>query len=126
MRQHHIFKRAEFREEVMLLPNETNLAIPIRRSFPLCEPTHPPPLKVYLTPRGSVQSREEVKQGRFPRARLPHNRYQFALTDLEIEVFKDQNLFCAGSEYLGQVLCSEYKRLSETGRGIYRTMGPFA
>src|SRR5215472_8283191 len=92
----------------MHLPHKTEIPTTILSTLPLAEPCHPTQEKVYLTPRWTVQRRQDVQQSGFARPRLTQQRHELTLSNLQVEILEDRHLLVSGPEDLGQLLGSQY------------------
>jgi len=75
----HIFRCGEFRQQIMKLPDESNLAVAKIRCRFLGERSQVFFRAVYVTFRSAIKRTQDVQQGTLAGTRLPHDRHHLAL-----------------------------------------------
>jgi predicted dehydrogenase len=88
-RQHHIFRTGEFRQQMVLLPDVTNLAIAEIGDLRVGERRHFAAPEPDGAARGLVESGDQIKQCALARAAFAHDGELFALRNREIQIPED-------------------------------------
>src|SRR5207245_826172 len=89
---HHIFERAEVREQIVELKNESELVVAEIRERALVHRKQILPLEINFAGGRSFEASQEMQKCGFPDTRLADNRYFFARSHLEIEFAQHDNL----------------------------------
>ena len=88
----HIFERGKFRQQVMKLPYEADLAVAKLGSVVFGERIHLRVRAVYGTRRGTFKRSDDVQQGTLSRTRLPHDRQHLSFVHLERQILKEHQV----------------------------------
>ena len=103
-RQFDVFKRGQDRDQIEGLKHEADVFVAPVGDLPIGQGAQVLAEHHNLTVRSVVHRRDQVQQRRFARAGRPHQGDEFAVVDLDLDVFKSDDVKLIANEFLRQAL----------------------
>src|SRR5262245_17308989 len=99
-----ILDRGQYRNQVELLEDETDVFIPPVRDLPVAQLAQVVAQHTDLALRWTVHRCDQVQKRRFPGAGRPHERHEIALRDLQAHACQGNHVEFVADEFLGEIL----------------------
>ena len=123
LRHHHIFERVEFRQQMMELIDEADVAAPDAGAFGIAQRGAVAPVQQHRTAIGAVEQPGDLEQRRFAGARRGDQRHRLALVKLRRRTVEHMDFAVALLEAALQVDKLDDRCSRALVHGLTRTAG---